>query len=472
MDYLAKAKALPPLIRSRLKGRRTLHQVFGNISWLVLDKILRIGFGIFVGVWVARYLGSDRFGALNYATALAMIFSPFATLGLDVIVVRNLVQGKSPNETLGTAFALKLAGSLLVITVSLTAGCLLLRTDTVTRVMIGIIAAGTIFQSFDVIDFWFQSQVRSKYVVYSRNTAFVLISVLKIVLMKLHAPTVAFAWAGVSEILLAAVGLVILYRFTGESLFAWRINLKCAIQLLADSWPLMLSGIVIFIYLRLDQVMLGQMKGNHEVGIYSAAVRLSELWFFIPAAIGSSVLPSILKTKVVDEDLYSKRMQKLLTIMALLGYAVAVPMSFLSNQIMHIVFGGQFDAAGPSLAVLCWAGLFVSIGVAGGPWLMAGDLMRFSLAVTALGALVNVLVNLALIPVYGALGAAIASLISYAVAAFLGFFLLSRTRELAFMMLNAFLLRYRYAYAGKAKAPFVPKPQITGSPDMKSYNSD
>jgi len=444
MDPLA--KALPAFIRSRIRGRRTIHQVLGNIGWLVLDKALRIGCGIFVGVWVARYLGSDRFGALNYATALAMIFSPFATLGLDAIVVRNLVQGNDQNETLGTAFALKLIGSLLVLVFSLTTGCLFLRTDTATRLMIGVIAAGTIFQSFDVIDFWFQSQVRSKYVVYSRNAAFLLVSALKVILIKSHASMIAFAWAGVGELLLASVGLVTLYRITAGTLFAWRIKLKCAVRLLSDSWPLMLSGIVIFIYMRLDQVMLGEMKNNHEVGIYSAAVRLSELWFFIPTAIGSSVLPSILKTKGVNTDLYSRRIQKLLTLMALLGYAVALPMSFLSNHVMHIVFGGQFDGGGPSLAVLCWAGLFVSIGVASGPWLIAGDMMRFSLIVTALGALINVLVNLALIPPYGALGAAIASLVSYAVAAFLGFFIPPRTRELAFMMLNAFLLRYNYTF--------------------------
>lgn len=434
-------KALPQFIRSRMEGRENLHGVLKNIGWLLVDRILRMGVGLVVGVWLARYLGSVQFGLFSYAIAFVTLFSAFSTLGIESIVIRDLVRDPAcKQETLGTAFALRIGGAIVMYCLAV-GGIFLLRSDDLTRTAVAIIAIGGFFQAFDTIDYWFQSQVQSKFTVYAKNSAFLLITLLRILLLVAKAPLIAFVLAAVAEALLGALGLMFFYNLKAGGMRSWRFSFERAKQLLANGWLLMLSGLVITLYMRIDQVMLGQMMGDHEVGIYSAAVRISEVWYFIPLAIVSSVFPSIVQTKTISAEVYSQRMQKLLTLMALLGYAVALLATFLSNRIVDFVFGSQYDGAGLSLMLLCWAGLFVSLGVARESWLITEGLMKFSFATTALGAICNIALNIVLIPRHGAGGAAIASLVSYAVAAYASCFLHPQTRPLAFMMSKALILR-------------------------------
>ncbi|MBD1806361.1 flippase [Microcoleus sp. FACHB-SPT15] len=405
-----------------------LRQILGNTAWLFTEKIVQMGLGLLVGVWVARYLGPEQFGRFNYATALVGLFGPFAKLGLDSIVIRNLARDSSyKNETLGTAFVLKLIGSIVMLFVAV--GVITISTPDATannieaRWLVGIVAAGAIFQSFEIIDYWFQSQVQAKYSVWARNVAYVVISVVKVVLIQTKAPLVAFAIAMATEYALSAIGFVITYQLQGNLIKAWQVNLRYAKLLLKDSWPLILSGIVIMIYMRIDQIMLGQMVGDKSVGIYSAAVKISELWYFVPAAIVNSVFPSIVQAKQISETVYYERMQKLFNVVTVLAYAVAIPVTFLSDRIVTLIYGEYYLEAGAILNVHIWCGLFVSLGVAREIWLTTEGLMKFSAATTAVGAAVNVVLNYFLIDKYGGLGAAFATVVAqilsaYAVGAF------------------------------------------------------
>ncbi|MBD1939976.1 flippase [Microcoleus sp. FACHB-68] len=396
-----------------------LRKVIANTAWLFAEKFLQMGLGLLVGVWVARYLGPDEFGLLNYAIAFVGLFSPIATLGLGQIVVRDLARDPScKEETLGTAFVLKFLGGLL--TLFLTVGTLgfLNPTDNRTFGLVAAAATGTVFLCFEVIDFWFQSQVQSKFTVWSTNSAYVIINAVKITLIQLRSPLIAFSWALTGEKILSAIALGITYQWRGHLLKAWRFSFRRAKELLKDSWPLILSGFVIMIYMRIDQVMLGQMRNSSEVGVYSAAVKISEMWYFIPGAIIQSVFPSIVKAKEISEEVYYGRVQKLLNLMAVVSYAVAIPMTFLSGYIIDFLYGKQYVEASPPLAVLVWAGLFVSLGLARGPWLITEGLIRFSASTTAVGAVVNVFLNFLLIPTYGGLGAGIATVIAQGFAAY------------------------------------------------------
>lgn len=434
-------REIPRLFRERVASREKLGSILTNVGWLFADQILRMGVGLVVIVWLARYLGSEQFGLVSYATAFVALFATFSTLGIPAIVVRDLVtEPACAAETLGTAFVLRLIGA--GVTFSLAVGAIfLLGSDTLTRNAVAIIAASSFFQAFDTIDYWFQSQVQSKYTVVAKNFAFLSLALVKVVLLFAKAPLLAFVIATLGESLLGAIGLVILYHNNGGRLKAWRVRLTRVKQLLANGWQLMLSGMMIMLYMRIDQIMLGQMTSKHEVGIYSAAVKLSELWYFIPTAIVSSVFPAIISAKKIDAEVYRKRMQQLLNAMVLLGYLVAIPMTFLSNQVVSLVFGSQFVEAGPSLMVLSWAGLFVAIGVARETWLVTEGLMKFSLMNTALGAAINIALNFVLIPRYGATGAAFATVVSYAASAFASGFLSRRTRSVAIMTLNALIFR-------------------------------
>ena len=168
-------KFLPSFVRTRLDGRSNLQNILANTGWLFADRILRMGVGLFVGVWLARYIGPQQFGIYNYAIVFVAMFSAISNLGLDGIVVRNIVRDPvSKDEILGTAFFLKFAGGIITLIVSIGAILLLRSSDSVTCWLVGITAVGAIFQAFDTIDFWFQSQVKSKYTVYVRNAAFLI----------------------------------------------------------------------------------------------------------------------------------------------------------------------------------------------------------------------------------------------------------------------------------------------------------
>lgn len=418
-----------------------LRKIISNTAWLFGEKILQMGLGLLVGVWVARYLTPEKFGLLNYAIAFVGLFSPIATLGLGNIVVRDLAKDPScKEETLGTAFVLKLLGGIGTLFLTVGTVVLLKPEDTLTQWLVGIAATGTIFQAFDCMDFWFQSQVQSKYTVWSTNSAYLLINGVKIALIQMGAPLIAFSSALMAERAMGAVALAITYHTKGHLLNSWRFSLARAKELLLQSWPLILSGFVIMIYMRIDQVMLGQMRDSSEVGIYSAAVKVSELWYFIPGSIVQSVFPSIVKSKELGEAVYEERLQKLFDIMALLSYTVAIPLTFLSGQIVTFLYGQNYAAAAPSLAVLIWAGLFVSLGVARTPWLITEGLMKFSAATTAVGAAVNMVLNFLLIPSYGGLGAGIATVIAQMVASYGAHALYPKTRKIFIKQTRSLLL--------------------------------
>jgi O-antigen/teichoic acid export membrane protein len=407
-------KYLPSFLQQKLEGRHVLQRAVGNTGWLFADQIVRMVVGLFVGVWVARYLGPERYGLLSYSVAFVMLFSALASLGLNDIAVRNLVRTPAlKNEIIGTAFLLRIMSGLTVFGLTMGGIFIIRPADTLTHWLVGIIAAGSVFQAFDAINFWFQSQVSSKYTVFATNFAFLMVSAVKIVLILRNAPLVAFAWAALAEIAIGSTGLVIAYRVTGHRLKDWHASLTMAGTLLKDSWPLIFSGIVSMIYLRIDQVMLGQMKGSGEVGIYSAAVRLAEVWYFIPMAIYSSVLPGIVEAKFISEDLFYSHLQKLYNLMAMIAYLIAIPVTFLAGWVVVILFGTSYAKAGPMLAVLIWAGLFVNLGVARSAFLNTMNWTRVHFITVFLGSIVNVGLNLLLIPVYGGMGAVIASCAAY-----------------------------------------------------------
>jgi PST family polysaccharide transporter len=433
---------LPRSLRQRLHGRARLQRVISNTGWLMADKVLRMGVGLFVSVWVARYLGPQQFGLLSYAAALAALFGVLAGLGLDGIVVRDLVQNPGDRDRLlGTAFMLKLVAGIGAFLLSLAAATLLRPDDALTLWLVGIIAAGSIFQAFDAIDFWFQSRVESRYVVYARNAAFLTAAVAKVCLILAEAPLIAFAAVALAEIALGAGGLVMAYRWQRLPLWSWRPTVRRAIQLIRESWPLVLSGLAIVVYMKIDQVMLGEMLGDKAVGLYAAATRVSEIWYFIPTAIISSVSPAIIQAKVNNPRLYEERIARLLRLMVLLALSIAVPVTFLADRLIETVFGSDFAGAGDVLAIHMWSAVFVFVGVAQGPWVLNEGLTRFQMRRTVLGVLINVGLNLVFIPAYGIVGAAIATLISQLVVVFISNLLSSKTRPMFFMTLRALTLR-------------------------------
>jgi O-antigen/teichoic acid export membrane protein len=434
-------RLLPPFLRAKLDGKYALQKILNNTVWLLADRVLRLSVGVVIEIAIARYLGPDQFGLISYAIALVALFSTLSTLGLDSIVIRDIVrQPEAKNALLGTAFTLKWIASgftwLLVVGVVF----LLRPGDSLTHWLVGITAAGILFQAFDTIDLWFQSQVQTKYTVFAKTTAFITLSLVKVGLIHVHAPVIAFAWTSFLEAVLGALGLIVTYGLSGAFITTWRSHGALAKRLLQDSYPMILSGLVIMVYMRIDQLMLAEKVGNQAVGIYSAAVKLAEAWYFIPTVIVSSTFPSIVQAKQLSEAMFEQRLQRLYQLMALLAYLVAIPTSIFSNWIVQILFGSAYAESGPILAVLIWAGIFVNLGVARSSFLTTMNWTKVHLLTVSIGCLINVLLNLILIPPYAGMGAAIATCIAYFFATYGACFLYKPLWKTGWMLTKAMVL--------------------------------
>jgi polysaccharide transporter, PST family len=416
-----------------------LRKIIGNLGWLMVDRIVRMGTGLFVGVWVARYLGPVQFGSLNFALAFVALFATVTTLGLDGIVVRELLHNPEDlHEILGTSLALRGIGSIVAVFASIATLLLIQPHDRQALILVSIISLTLIFQAFDTIDYLFQSQVQSKITVWAKNGAFLIFASVRVLLIYIKAPLWTFAAANAGEIALGAVALMLGYRLSGGRLVSWKISKKRAAQLLQQSWPALFSGMAIMVYMRIDMVMLKMMQGDFAVGLYSAATKVSEVWYFIPTAIVSSVSPAIMKAKDHPELFYG-RLRRLFSLMAITSCIIGSLVALASHGIVRILYSDSYSAAAPVLAVHVWASVFVFLGVAQTPWNLSKNLLTLSLYYTLCGALINVVMNLYLIPRYSSMGAAIATVVSYAISGVFANMFSARTRPIFYMQMKAFV---------------------------------
>ena len=423
----------------RLSNNSGLKKYFFNTSWLMAENILRLLAGLFVGVYVARYLGPEKFGIFSYSLAFVSLFSSIAKLGLDKILIRELLnQPDKTNELLGTAFWLKVAGAVMMMV--LIAGVLVFTDNTSEiKLYIFIISLGIIFQAFEVIDFYFQAKVQVKYVSICKTVQLLILCVIKLYLIYSEAELIWFVYLSlIGPVLLSGF---LLYAFCSKSipLFFRFFDADIAKGFLKDSWPLILSGLVIMVYMRIDQIMIKSMLGEAQVGVYSAAVRLSEVWYFVPTVLSVSLFPSIVNARKVSEDLFQSRMQSFFYFCAFLGFSCAIITTVFAVDIIQLLYGKDFLESSSVLAVHIWAGLFVFMGVAAGGWFIVDNLQKLSFYRTFAGAVANVFLNWWLIPAYGVLGAAYATLISQFVASVLFNFFDVRTYNCFKMQLRAIL---------------------------------
>lgn len=444
-------KYLPASIRSRVEGRQYLQRVLDNTVWLFVDNAMRMTIGLFVSVWIARYLGPIQFGQLSYAMALVAVFGVVGTLAVDSIVVRDIVnESARSNEILGTATLLKVVGGLFAAVLCAWTVILLRPEDMAIRSLVTIFAAGLAFQAVETIALWFQAQVQSKYVVWAKNTAIFIMAAVKVTLVLASAPLIAFAWAGLADTILAMLALWFVYHARGERISAWKASLSRAQRMLRESWPLLISAITAMLYLRVDMIMLGEMHSEAAVGIYGAATRISEIWYFIPMALIASLQPALVHAKQRSEELFRSRLQNIYILMTVLSISVASVVTLFADELVLLVFGRAYEASGIILAVHVWAAVAVFLGVASSQYLLVENLQKISMYRTTIGLLFNIALNLALIPEYGAIGAAVATLISYFIATFSIYFF-APGRQQAVMMFRS-LNPIEWRHLSKAQA--------------------
>jgi O-antigen/teichoic acid export membrane protein len=204
-----------------------------------------------------------------------------------------------------------------------------------------------------------------------------------------------------------------MYRARRLSVATWRFRTDLMQRILADSWPLVLSGISIMIAMRVDQVLIGQMLNDKQVGIYSAATRISEIWYFVPVGIAGSAFPLLVEGKKQDEKLYYTRLRKLYDVLTILSVSIALVMTFLRGPVVHLLYGATYAASSGVLSVLIWSGVPIAIGCSWSNWMLLENRTKMMFTFQVIAAMINLIMNLILIPRLGILGSAYATLISY-----------------------------------------------------------
>jgi O-antigen/teichoic acid export membrane protein len=395
-----------------LKNNQYFVKYFENTSWLLFEKILRIIVGIFVSIWVARYLGPEQFGLLSYVQSLVGIFIAFSTLGLDSVVVKELLHSElKRGKILGTAFFLKLLGSVFIIMILLVFMYLEMN-DGYTNVLIFIIACSSIFQSFNVIDFYFQSKVISKYTVYSNVITLFVSSAIKIALIYNESPLIYFAFVMLFDSIFHSLGLVYFYYKNKFSILKWEFDFSIAKQLIKNSWPLMISLAIVSIYFKADQVMIKEMISISAVGQYAAAARLSEMWLFIPTTLVMSLFPAIINTRKENKKTYYKLLQRLYNSVIWMAILISIIVSFSNDWIVTILYGKEYYESGSVLMIHIWSSVFIFMGFVFGQYAIIEDLQKKVLYKNVAGMIVNIFLNYVLIGKYGVQGAAMATLIA------------------------------------------------------------
>ncbi|TMN78113.1 MULTISPECIES: flippase [unclassified Pseudoalteromonas] len=416
-----------------------------NTSLLLGEKVFRMVTGLFVSIWVARYLGPEQFGLLSYAQSFVALFAVVTTLGLDGIIVRELVKNdsqKQREELLGTAFLLRLITSIVVLVV-LTVVVFLQSNDYETNLLVVVIGSTVLFQSFNVIDFYFQSKVLSKYVVYSNLISLILSSLIKISLILNNASLIAFAYVILFDSLILMLGLIFYYLQNKLKISSWTFNLKLAKILIKDSWPLIISSIVVTIYMKIDIIMLKELLGEQQVGLYSASSRISELWYFIPVIVTSSFFPAILNAKNTSTELYNNRVKNLYRLLIWAAIILSIFVNIVAHDLIAFLYGTGYEGSSQILIVQIWSSIFIALMMVSNKWLLAENKTKFIFVRGTVGAVINVILNYIYIPIYGVQAAAYTSLITLIFSSLVIDLFTPTTRKHLLIKLAAFVPLYR-----------------------------
>lgn len=406
-------KKIIPKKWSYVLGHEGFKRYFRNTGWMFGGQTVSLFLSFFVGVWVARYLGPENYGALNYAIAFVGLFGFVAGLGIDNILSRELVKfPEKRDKILGTGFWIKFVSGFIAGILAIIVACFS-ETSPLIKVLIILFSCSFVFQSLNVVTFFFQSRVESKNSVIPQTIAALISVLLKIILIYFGVGVIWIIAVYALDSIWQGIGLIIVYKRSGRCLSAWKFDIAWGRWLLRDSWPLMFSSLAVFLYMKIDQVMIGKMLGNREVGLYAAASKLAEIWYFIPVIICGSLFPAIIQAEQRDKKIFEQRLRQLYYLMFFLAFGLAFVVSIFSRPIILLLFGAGYLPAVGVLKIYIWAGIGVFLGVASTQYLVTKNFSRSVLAVTVSAALLNIILNFYFIKMWGIEGAALATLAAY-----------------------------------------------------------
>lgn len=436
----------PSNIRSlfrRVRGWDDAGAVFANSGWLVGENFLRMGLALVISAAMARGLGAEDLGTLRATLAFVTLCSSFTNFGLYGIVVKALAQHpEEAHDTLGTTSLLYVIGSF--VSAALCVSVATSMYDDVGKLLLALIfTVGVLFHAPNVATLWFQYKVRSKYAVYAKSIPSIASGIGIIAAAIFGAPVEVFAIIIVADTVLGALALTALSARAKDIPKNLTARFDTARRLLAQSWPLVASTVAVKIYLKIDQLMIERMVDDAAVGVYSVAADISEIWYILPAALATSVLSGIVILHTRDEEAYRERIQDLLDLLVMAAIVIVITVALLAAPVMDTVYGAEFDGSAAILRIHILAAPFIFMGKILSKTIITEGYFKFSLVRHVVGAAVNVGLNLCLIPRYGGIGAAWATVVSYAAANYFAAALHPKARVMFVQMSRALALPFR-----------------------------
>jgi O-antigen/teichoic acid export membrane protein len=397
----------------KLQNNKVFIQYLNNTSWLMAEKLLKLGLGFVVLALLVRHLGPKGFGLLAYAQSFVGVFVAFTTLGLEVILVRELTKHKAENnKILGTGLILKVIASIFAIFVVLTISKYIDDQDV--RVLTNIVSFTLLFQSLNLgLDTYFQANIKSKKTAISNTVAFILSSIVKIILVYINAKVIYFAYALVFDGLIITLAYIYIYTKQEHSIFSLAFDKAIATSFIKNGWPMMVVAMAVFVYTRVDQIMILHMVGSEAVGFFAAALRVSELCYFIPLFIAQSVFPKIVQLKEQGNiDEYFRFLENLYKLVLWISIPITISVILFSDLIVKILYGSMFNESIKILSVLAFCLIFISIGSVSAKLFYVEGFERKYMKRSLLGMLINIGLNFIFISAFGAIGAAYSTLIT------------------------------------------------------------
>lgn len=429
MNILQKIKKVKPLLK---------HKFVHNTGWIIIARIIQMVLSFVISLLTARYLGPSDFGILNYTQSFVIFFIPICTLGLNGIIVKEILdRPNSVGQTLGTMMGMRLLSSVFSML------CILMLVHFINHnpLMVWVAFLQTfmlVFQCFDSIGYWYQSKLFSKRTALISLIGYSAMSLYRVIMLILHKDVAWFAFAVSLDYLVIAILLCVYYFKDGgqKFVFSWSLGKT----MFGKSYHFIISGLMVVIYGQMDKIMLGKMLDDAAVGYYSAALSLCNAWPFILAAIIDSARPLIMEVSK-NRSLYYTRLRQLYSAILWIGIAVSFVITITAPVIIKLAYGKAYLPTILPLQIVTWYISFSYLGVARSIWLVCENKQHYEKTIAGIGALSNIILNFALIPYWGVAGAAVATLLTQMITNFLGLFLLKGTRENAFLILDGLLFR-------------------------------
>lgn len=406
-----------------------MNRVVRNAGWIIGARVLQMLLGLIVSAWTARFLGPSNTGIISYVSAYVSFFTSIATLGLNNVIVKELVDYKErQNEVLGTAIVMRIISSVLCSICVIALVTLLNPGDRLMTMVAVILSLSLVFQSFEMISYWYQSRLESKVSAMIQTAAYLCVAGFRLVGLVTGKDVLWFAFANSLDAIVIAVLSYVIWKKSNPKGMA--VSWSLGKEMFSKSHHFIYSSLMIAIYSQMDTIMIKGYMSKADVGYYSIATGINSMWSFVLQAIIDSVYPTIVEAKKDgNEDLYHKRIIELYSIVFWLSVLACVMIDLLARPIILILYGQEYIPSIGCLRVATWINLFAFLGVARGAWMVCEDNQVYQKWILGIGAGANLIMNSLMIPVLGISGAALATVLTQVITSMIAPLFFRRTRE-------------------------------------------